>query len=163
MGPRFRAGAVDRHRKVHVQSDAEALGDALRADRAALRPALPLQILVVFDTLGVLGGEAFDRGRAWVVKRRWPCGPAPHRGILGEIMLLDRVEQAMPAQRLAASRAKAAECVTTLASGDQMLGAKVRVEKLERRQLGRGDRGVIDKLAFSQPRKRTLELGRAHV
>src|SRR3981081_4211837 len=68
----------------------------------------------------------------------------------------------MPAQRLAASRAKAAECVTTLASRDQMLGAKVRVEKLEHRQLGRGDRGVIDKLAFSQPRKRGLELGRAY-
>ena len=42
-----------------------------------------------------------------------------------------------------------------------MLGAKVRVEKLENPQLGRGDRGVIDKLAFSQPRKRALELVRA--
>src|ERR1700674_3144757 len=142
MGPRFRAGAVDGRRKLHVQSDAEAIRDDLRTDRAELQIGLPLQILVVFDALGVLGGEAFDRARAGVVKRHRPCGPAPDRGILGEIMLLDRFEQAMQAQRFAASHAIAAECVAALASGDQMLHAKVRVEKLEDPQLCRSRESV---------------------
>src|SRR6202521_3091735 len=106
MGPRFRAGAVDGRRKLHVQSDAEAIRDDLRTDRAELQIGLPLQILVVFDTLGVLGGEAFDRGRARVAKGFGPRWPTPDRGILGKEMLLDRFEQGMEAQRFAASRTK---------------------------------------------------------
>src|SRR5437764_6109415 len=123
---------------------------------------LPLQIMRVMYALSANDGEAYDHERACVVKRLRQFGPTAYRGILGEIMLLDRFEQAMQVQGFAASHAIAAECVAALASWDQMLGAKVRVEKLEDPQLGRGDRGVIDKLAFSQPRKRALELVRAY-
>ena len=78
-------------------------------DGIELRGGLPLQILVVLDTLLVRGGEALDGVRMRIAERLRPRRPAAERRIVAEKMLVQRFEQGVVPECLAAMRAKGAE------------------------------------------------------
>ena len=65
---------------------------------------LPLQVVVELDALGMFRGEPRDRRRARIAIGFGPRGPSPDRGVVAVEVLVQRIEQRMQTQRLAALR-----------------------------------------------------------
>src|SRR6185295_1285262 len=118
----------------------------------------PLQILIELDALGVDLREAGDFGRVRTAIGFRPHGPAPHRLVLPMEMILQRFEQRVLAEAIAAVGLEASESASALGLGSKMLLAEMPMETLEQRQLQARYRVVIDEVGCPRDLKRRLEL-----
>ena len=99
-----RLGSPGIHADRQVLEEAERYVQLAQAPRdlAELQVSLPLEVQEVVDALAVFAGEGRHCRRARIAVRLGPRRPTPHRGIVAGEVLLQRFEQRMQAQRLAA-------------------------------------------------------------
>ncbi|GMV56916.1 MAG: hypothetical protein AMXMBFR72_00370 [Betaproteobacteria bacterium] len=153
LRPAFGAARIDRHRQIGVQAH----GHVRRAFRRGgeLLVGEPLQTSVEVDAFGVGRGERRDRGRIRIAILRRPRGPAPARGIARVKMLLQCLEQRVPAQVFAAAALEFFE-------RQRAFAAHLARQQLEDLELRRANAFVVDQFGGAQPREARLEAGRSH-
>ena len=160
--PRFGAAAIDGHRQIGIKADREARDLCPIRGAGELELGLPLQVDVILDAFGVLRRIASDGARHWIAIGQRPGGPPPHGGVFRVELLLQRFEERMEAQRIAAARDIGLERIAARIAWREMMLPEMIVEKLEYRSLRFGDARVVDERNDAQRLQHRLERGRRH-
>ncbi len=171
LAPHVRAAAVDRHRQVEEQADAEPERLAPRVHPNQLLDGDPLQVEVIEHAIGVCICKGGDLGRSRIAIGLGPHRPAPDGAIDQMKVRLQRLEQRVPAQRLAALFDEGEESFapraarfgrSALAIGRQVLRTEMREQEFQHFELGGGHAGVVDQRRCTQIGQARLEAGRAN-
>ena len=159
LTPYIGAAAIDRHRQIKEQANAESERLATRIHPHQLLNRDPLQIEVIKHPIDMLRSERGDRGRSRVTVGLGPHRPAPDRRIDQMKVRLQRFEQRMSTQGLAALFDKSKESLAAGAArigwsapaiGRHMLRTEVREQELEYFELGGRHAGIVDQRCRSQ-------------
>ena len=157
-------GAAFRHpdRQVEHHADAETQFPRTRAGCTQLTGNLPLQVLEVFDPFQVGAAECRDLGCMRVAVNFRPCGPAPHCAVLSMKILLQRLEQRLLTQALAALGLKDAESLPAVGVLAQVTGTEMLVQAFKNLRLHLRDTAVIHLLGGAEGPQSSLELRSEH-
>ncbi len=152
--PGVGAVAVHGDGQVLVQADAQAGLAAARGHGLQLLVGRPLQPGVEIDFRRVLARERGHGRRVGFVVFGRPGRPAPGGQALPAEVRLQRIEQRLPLQRLAARGAEGGEGGAALRVGTVR---EVAVQQRQHLQLGRGHAGVVDEFRGAQRCQPLLE------
>ena len=162
LAPGVGAAFVHAHGQVAVEPQAHAQRLGMGLGGLQLRLGQPLQPAVVLQLHGMVLGELLHGGGCGVAPGLGPRRPAPHGGVCGHEVGLQRLEQCMQAQAFTPALHKAVELRCAGRALGQVLLREVLPQQGQRRVFGGGHTSVVHHLGAAQRGQAALEGGTLH-